>query len=451
MRKRVFLAVLMVAAIALTTSCGLIEKNEEVDQQTVIIDVAGKQFTKAEVQQAVASTLSYQSYLYSMYGMNFDATSADTISAAQDNAISTLVQSAVLEKKEAEYGVDQFTDEELATLQQTVDSNYQTYMDSVKTNYFADTELTGDELDKAIEAKMTELGYSTKDDMLTSEKSSSAYDKLKAEIVKDVAVTDDEIQTEYDSKLAAAQASYASNLSQYGTDVQNGTTIYYRPAGYRYVKNLLRTLGEEDSKAISDLNTQITDKQSQLDTANTSLAALPEDAATDTEEQAKDREALTASVTTLTAELADLQSQLDSKTEAAYAALQPTIDEILAKITAGEDFDKLIEEYGQDTGTANHPDGYLVCAGDTAYVAPFTEAAMALEKIGDVSPATRSTYGVHILKYVSDVTEGAVALDEVKDALSASLLTTKQDSLFNTTLEQWVTEANAKTYKDRLN
>ena len=451
MRKRVFLAVLMVAAIALTTSCGLIEKNEEVDQQTVIIDVAGKQFTKAEVQQAVASTLSYQSYLYSMYGMNFDATSADTISAAQDNAISTLVQSAVLEKKEAEYGVDQFTDEELATLQQTVDSNYQTYMDSVKTNYFADTELTGDELDKAIEAKMTELGYSTKDDMLTSEKSSSAYDKLKAEIVKDVAVTDDEIQTEYDSKLAAAQASYASNLSQYGTDVQNGTTIYYRPAGYRYVKNLLRTLGEEDSKAISDLNTQITDKQSQLDTANTSLAALPEDAATYTEEQAKDREALTASVTTLTAELADLQSQLDSKTEAAYAALQPTIDEILAKITAGEDFDKLIEEYGQDTGTANHPDGYLVCAGDTAYVAPFTEAAMALEKIGDVSPATRSTYGVHILKYVSDVTEGAVALDEVKDALSASLLTTKQDSLFNTTLEQWVTEANAKTYKDRLN
>ncbi|MDD3410958.1 MAG: peptidylprolyl isomerase [Eubacteriales bacterium] len=451
MRKRVFLAVLMVAAIALTTSCGLIEKNEEVDQQTVIIDVAGKQFTKAEVQQAVASTLSYQSYLYSMYGMNFDATSADTISAAQDNAISTLVQSAVLEKKEAEYGVDQFTDEELATLQQTVDSNYQTYMDSVKTNYFADTELTGDELDKAIEAKMTELGYSTKDDMLTSEKSSSAYDKLKAEIVKDVAVTDDEIQTEYDSKLAAAQASYASNLSQYGTDAQNGTTIYYRPAGYRYVKNLLRTLSEEDSKAISDLNTQITDKQSQLDTANTSLAALPEDAATDTEEQAKDREALTASVTTLTAELADLQSQLDSKTEAAYAALQPTIDEILAKIAAGEDFDKLIEEYGQDTGTANHPDGYLVCAGDTAYVAPFTEAAMALEKIGDVSPATRSTYGVHILKYVSDVTEGAVALDEVKDALSASLLTTKQDSLFNTTLEQWVTEANAKTYKDRLN
>ena len=51
---------------------------------------------------------------------------------------------------------------------------------------------------------------------------------------------------------------------------------------------------------------------------------------------------------------------------------------------------------------------------------------------------------------LSDIAEGAVPLDEVKDTISADLLSTKQDDLYDTTVDGWVTDANAKVYKDRL-
>jgi parvulin-like peptidyl-prolyl isomerase len=453
MRKRIFLAVVMIAALVLSTSCGLIIKDEAVDAQTTIIEVAGQTITKAEVQSAVENTLSYQEYIYSMYSMSFDKTDKTNISDAQDSAITALIQQAVVAKKVIELGFDTFTEEELAKIQTTVDDTYAGYVSSVTTKYFADTTLTGDDLDKAVAEKMTELGYSDKDTLLASQKATEAEAKLKASVVKDVAVTDEEIQTEYDSKVAAAQASYTETLSQFGTDVNNGTTIYYRPAGYRYVKNILRKFSDTDSTTISDLETQLTDKQSDLDTNATSIAALPADATTDTEDQAKSRTDLTAQKAELEAAIADLQTQLAAVKKTAYATLQPTVDEIEAKLTAGDDFDALMAEYGEDTGMQSDPaktDGYPVCAGDTNYVDAFTEAAMTLIKVGDVSAPFITDYGIHIVKYVSDITEGAVPLADLTDTIRASLLSTKQDDQYNTIVSQWVTDANAKIYKDRL-
>ena len=200
-------------------------------------------------------------------------------------------------------------------------------------------------------------------------------------------------------------------------------------------------------------NSQIADVQSSLDTNTTSQAALPEDATTDSEEQAQSRAALIATQAELEAQLSDLNSQLETATEAAYANIQPKIDEIVAKLDAGEDFDTLMETYGEDTGMQSEPaktDGYPVCEGDTNWVEEFTTASMALAKVGDVSAPFRTSYGIHIVKYISDVAEGVVALDDVKDTISADLLSTKQDDLYNTTVSQWVTDANAKVYKDRL-
>ncbi|MCE5343218.1 MAG: peptidylprolyl isomerase [Eubacteriales bacterium] len=453
MRKRIFLAVLLIAALVLSTSCGLIQKDAAVDAQTAIIEVAGKTITKAEVKTAVENTLSYQQYIYSMYGMTFDATDATNISDAQDTAISALIQQAVVDQKVTALGFDTFTADELTEMQTSVDTTYTGYVSSIKTNYFADTTLTGDELDKAVQAKMVELGYPDKDTLLASKKATQAEANMKASIVKDLAVTDEEIQTEYDAKVEAAKSSYADSLSQFGTDITNGTTIYYRPAGYRYVKNILRKLSDADSTTISDLQTQLTTKQTDLTTNTTSIAALPADATTDTEDQAKSRVSLTAQKAELEAAIADLQSQQDAAKATAYAALQPTVDEIVAKLAAGEDFDALMTEYNEDTGMQSEPaktNGYPVCAGDTNWVDAFTEAAMTLTKIGDVSAPFRTDYGIHIVKYISDISEGAVPLADVKDTISASVLTTKQDALYTSTVSQWVTEANAKIYKDRL-
>ncbi|MCI6376408.1 MAG: peptidylprolyl isomerase [Clostridiales bacterium] len=454
MRKRVILVFLLVIALVATSSCSLIVKDEEVDKQTTIIEVAGKTITKAEVAEQTEAMLDYQEYVYYLYGMSFDRTSESSISSARSSAIENLIQDAVLSQKTAEMGMDELTADELSEVQESADSAWDTYTSSVKSGYFADTELTGEELDKAIEAKMAELGYPTKDELLDSQKTAKAREKLRSEVVKDVAVTQEELESAYSARVSEAMTNYGNNPSTYGTDVQNGSTIYYVPAGYRFVKNILIKFTDEDNTAINDLQSQLTSKNSELATAESSLSDLGEDASAYDEATAQNRAALTETKERLTGEIAELQTKLDSAKEAAYAAIQPTVDEVLAKLASGEDFDALMEQYGQDTGMQTSPakeNGYPVSSDSTNWVTEFRDAAMALGKVGDVSEAVRSSYGIHILKYVSDAVEGEVGLDSVKDVLEGELLANKQEEAYTAAVEQWVSDANAKVYEDRMN
>lgn len=454
MRKRAILALLLVLALAVTTSCSLIVKDAEVDKQTTIIEVAGKTITKEEVNEQTEAVLDYQDYMYYLYGLSFDRTSADSISAAQQSAIEGLVQQAVLEQKIAEMGFDQFTDEEIAEMEASVETTYTTYVETVTNQSFADTELTGEELEAAIAAEMATQGYPTREQLMENERQNSSLEKLEAEVVKDVAVTDEEISTEYQTRLGAAMTTYGNTPAQYGADVQNGSTVYYVPAGYRYVKHILRNFTDEDQTKITDLNSQISSKNSELTTAQTSLNDLGEAAEDEDADAAKVRASLVETVDRLTTEIAELQTQLADATEAAYAAIQPTVDEIFAKLAAGEDFDALMEEYGEDPGMQSSPNketGYLVSDASTNWVTEFKDGAMALASIGDVSGAVRSSYGIHIIRYVSDAVEGEVGLDAVKDAIRSELLTAKQNELYNTTVETWINEADARIYADRMN
>jgi foldase protein PrsA len=454
MRKYAYLVMVMALILAFTSSCGLIVKDEAVDAQTIIVEVAGATITKTEVQQATENVLDYQQYMYSYYGMSYDRTDADHIASAQESAIQSLIEQAVIKQKIQEYGMDQFTDEELATINETVDTTYDSYFSAVQSYYFADTELTGDDLTAAVEAKMQALGYGDKASMLEDEKLSAATDKLKAEVVKDVTVTDDETMSEYASQVSNAISAYASDLTQYASDVSGGSIIYYIPDGYRYVKNLLIMISDDDKTAISTMTTQISDDQDSLDAVTSAIAELPADPAEDTDDQQKSRTELADQSATLTAEIADLTAQLNTLTENAYAAIQPTVDEVEAKIAAGTDFDSLVAQYGQDTGMQSEPtksQGYLVCEGITTYLDVFTTEAMALQKIGDISDPFRSEYGIHILRYASDLESEQVAYSKIKDQILSNLLTEKQDTLYNDTLSQWITDANAKTYADRMN
>lgn len=454
MRKYGILAAMMAFILVFTSSCGLIVKDSAVDAQTVIIEVAGKTFTKAEVQQAIVNVMDYQEYMYSYYSLTYDRTDPDTIAAAQETAINSLIEQAVTQQKITELGMDQFTDEELAKLKGTVDTTFSSNMETVKNYYFSDTKLTGADLDAVVEAKMQELGYGTRESLLEQQKLSESMNKLKAMVVKDTVVTEDEITAEYNSKVAAAITTYASTPTQYATDVSNGAILYDAPEGYRYVKNLLVKISDEDRTALSDFAAQISDKQSTLDATKTAISELPADPATDTDDQAKSRVELGTQSDTLTAEIDSLAAQQTERTETAYAAIQPKINEIEAKIIAGENFDALIAQYGEDPGMQSEPTksaGYLVCAGLTNYAEVFVTKAMALKKIGDVSAPFRTDYGIHILQYASDLKSGQTELSAIHDQIQAELLTAKQNALYDETLKQWVTDAKAKTYADRLN
>ncbi len=68
---------------------------------------------------------------------------------------------------------------------------------------------------------------------------------------------------------------------------------------------------------------------------------------------------------------------------------------VYKKALAGTDFDKLIEEFGQDPGAAYYPDGYVFTKGEM--VEEFEKATFALE-IDKISEPVKSEFGYHIIK-----------------------------------------------------
>ena len=73
------------------------------------------------------------------------------------------------------------------------------------------------------------------------------------------------------------------------------------------------------------------------------------------------------------------------------------MNEILERIQNGEDFDELMNEYSEDTGLAQNPNGYTFMPGEM--VDEFYDATASLE-VGEVSGIVPSSYGYHIIKRI---------------------------------------------------
>lgn len=82
-----------------------------------------------------------------------------------------------------------------------------------------------------------------------------------------------------------------------------------------------------------------------------------------------------------------------SAAEPDHAAELAKAEEVLAKIEAGEDFEALISEYGEDPGQPAQ--GYYFTTGQM--VQEFEDAAFALQE-GAVSGIVETSYGYHIIK-----------------------------------------------------
>ena len=463
MQKRMFLALLLVACIALS-GCALVVKDPVRDAQQVIIDVNGETVDKQTVSQLITdytnNSLNYYYQLYSLYGLSFDASSIDT-SGYPQQVIDNEVESLVLKQKFASLPELAMTEAEEDEIKAHAQEEYDEILDQIKSRYLSDSEKEGDELTE--EAKAYAL---TLDERLTLDyyvdhaREEKIQEKLRAYAIRDVAVTEEEIKTEYNTRVAEAKESYGSDITAFGTAVNGGETVYYRPAGYRYVKQILVGFPDDLKSALTTANSALTTAQTALNNAQTALGdnaeALAAEGITD-EEKAE----LESKTEELTAALTEAQADLEAKTAAAeqakadaFAAIQPTVDEVMAKIAAGEDFDALMEQYNTDPGMQREPgktNGYAICAGYTPFETAFVDAAMALEKIGDVTePVASDSYGYYIIRYQSDIEEGEVALDDVRAVIEPEVLSDKQDTTYDDTVKQWTSEANVKTYIERL-
>ena len=463
MQKKLFLVMLLVACIALS-GCSLVVKDAARDAQQVIVDVNGETVDKQTIQQLVTDninyTLSYYSQLYAMYGRTFNASDYDT-SGVPQQVIDSEVQRLVLSQKFAATSELALTAEEEEEIQKKGKEQYDAEIEQVKTTYLSKSEKEGDELTAEAQSYALTLDKRFNLDYFVDEvRQDKIEEKLRAYAIRDVAVTEDETKAEFDTRVAKAKEDYAADATAFGKAANDGDTLYYRPAGYRYVKQILVGFPTESSSAISTANSAVTTAQTALNNAQTALddhlAQLAAEGLSDEE-----KATLEAGTEELRTALDTAKADLEQKTEAAsqaladaFTALQPTLDEVTAKIEAGEDFDALIEQYNTDPGMKREPgktNGYAVCAGYTPFETAFVDAAMALEKVGDVSQPVRSdSYGYYIIRYQSDIEEGEAALDDVRSTIESELLTQKQNDTYTKTVEQWTKDAAVKTYIERL-
>ena len=107
---------------------------------------------------------------------------------------------------------------------------------------------------------------------------------------------------------------------------------------------------------------------------------------------------------------------------------------ILDRINAGEDFDTLMNQYSEDTGLSNNPNGYTFTEGQM--VTEFYDGAKALAE-DEVSELVKSSYGYHIIKRVKlDDSQLDNFKSDIVSAISGSM-----DEL----LKQWIDEAQVET------
>ena len=276
-------------------------------------------------------------------------------------------------------------------------------------------------------------------------------------MVQDATVTDQEVEDLYQSLVAADKELYENDIAAYeaynsyvdqmamyaalyGTS-SNLDHAWYKPDGFRAVKHILLPVDSELMTTYTDLQARWEEQQEAAAAAEESDGETAE--ATDADEATAEPTATPEPVT---------EDQVNAAKAAIFDSLADTIDEINQKIAEGADFDELIATYGvNEDGTASDPgmttepymtSGYEVCSASTAYVPEFVEAAMSIDSVGGVSAPYLSSYGVHIVKYIGDVEGGPIPMtDEQREAKRQSLLTSKQNELYASTLESWLAEA----------
>lgn len=171
------------------------------------------------------------------------------------------------------------------------------------------------------------------------------------------------------------------------------------------------------------------------------------------------KEAAEEAVEELTPEAAqaavdEAQKAYDEAVSKALENIKGRAQEAYEKAAAeGADFDALVEEYNDDPGMTREPmktNGYAVSAAMTSFDPAFLDAAMGLEKIGDVAEPAAGMYGYYIIKYESDVASGAKTFEEVKESLGAEVTAAKQNEAYEAQVAAWIEAADIKSWTEKM-
>nr|MDD6335861.1 peptidylprolyl isomerase [bacterium] len=412
MKKNLLRVVALVLVTALFLSgCSLIELNETRRQQQVVARVGDMTITLGEFESQYYNYLYSTGYIY--YIDETDASQRETVNQLRDTVLQAMIENKIRTEKATELGYMEQKDGDEAKR----DEQLQEAIEETKESYRTEWEEKKEEDDSIdVEAEVEkqwnqwlednkEAFEEYKASLLEQVILERAMEELDEYLTKDVTVSEDEVTSKHSSLVQSQRTSYEDKLTQFETDMyafwkDASTVVCFKPLGYRTVKQILVKIDDDTAKEIAQLR--------------------------------KDEK----------------EEEADQKLEEALKAIQEKADEVLAKVEAGEDFDKLMEDYNEDPGMQSEPQkthGYLV-SEETNFVDSFKEAALGLKTIGDTTGLVKSDYGYHIIKYTGDISSGTVPIDDVRKELEDMVLSEKKTQKISDEMDGWKAGYKIKTY-----
>lgn len=442
------LGLALVLALALS-GCNLIEIDPRMQADEDIAKIekayaapvaayAGGELTAADVMGDFNNAYNEMATYYSYFGYSM---THDDVHMLVEDVLNQKVRARVIaEKYDAENSLGE---DKLAEVEQSAQENYDYVREGLLASAVGDSEEARQENLRVLLAQ-TGMDYdSIYESLLLNAKVEAMEEIVRAEIAE---LSDEELQTAYDAHVEEQEISFTDGSSFENAMTGEDTVVCWRPDGYRSVKHILVIPEDEIMSAYSEAASALSTAQADMQSLEDELAAANDDELAEGERSVED---IQTEMQALGATIPAMETAVKTAEQACLDNVKATTDEIYARLEAGEAFEDLIAEYGEDPGMQNEPTmtrGYYVSEASQNWEANFRDAAMALGQAGDYSEApVVSGSGVHIIYYNGDVAGGAVPLEEVRDALYAETLEAAQIDHCDATIEDWV-EAAAPSY-----
>lgn len=371
---------------------GSYETWADIDRSKVVAYVEGQDSAKFDITFGEF----YSEYLYYLlsYNINDDMSAKykEVCEGFREDIITYLTFERVLLEiaEEMGCGISSLTEEEKAEIQANVDATISSFTSNY--NALAVEELgegaTSEEiLNKATEMLEADLKRAELDMTVFEKWETNTYvqEKLAAVINKDVSVTEEEVDAMFAEYVAMAKDAYETDRVSYETN--DTYTWIYKPEGTRYADQILIAFDEETQTAISNARTS-----------------------------------------------GNVDEALRIREEAYDDEMKEKINDIIALIEGGNDFNAVQETYNEDSSN----EAYSVIKDSALYVSEFTDAVFSVEEVGGLAEPAISDYGVHIIMYAGDATVTDQDMAEIRESMKGYIQHQKENELQQAAYEEWL-------------
>ena len=453
--KKIFalmLTIIMVLSVAGCSASPAAEGPAETqvtvfDPEAPVATIGDEVITFGEYEELFNTYAEY----YAMMGYDME-NDAETVESLQDFIVDTMVEEKVIAYQARENGYGELSAEKLAEIEVTAAAELEDMVSMLREQAEAEAkedssvnaeerfaELLGDETEYYTGVRMSEeeMGQWIVDYYMES----AVNDAFREAMLADVTVSDEAIQAWYDEAAAEDAEIYAQNPEYYKDDkeseeIYGDYPVVYAPEGYKRMLHIL-IMPEEP------MADEYYDKEATIETLRAEYGELAFAVEVEGGEGADRMKEIQAEYRQLTADMEKLEKEY-------FAPALAKAKEAHAKLEAGESFEAVMAEYGQDMEQSEK--GRLI---SNQYVSDYdwsneVKAEFATLKVGEYSAVVQDDDGCHILYYLADEPAGNAELDTVKEAIRQQLLYEAQDEEWLALIEAWKNDGSVVLEHDLI-